>query len=73
MSATTDTHHSSLALVFQVVGAIALLAVAIVAGLFFVKFATVMVTHVLPVLAVAAALYVLLRLMVDAGKESAIE
>jgi len=69
MSARTHAASNNLALVFQVVGALSLLVVAIVAGLFFVKFATVMVTHILPVVVVAMVLYVLMRLMVDAGKE----
>jgi hypothetical protein len=62
---------NQLAIVFQVVGALALLVVAIVVGLFFVKFATLVVTHVLPIAVVAMVLYVLLRLMVDAGQETA--
>jgi len=71
MTARAHTQSSNLALVFQVVGALAMLVLAIVAGLFFVKFATLMVTHVLPIAVVAMVLYVLLRLMVDSERETA--
>lgn len=70
MNVGTETHPHGWAILLQVLGALALIVVAIVAVSVLFHWATVLVGKLLPLLVIGAVLYVLLRLVLDAGQEA---
>ncbi len=68
MSVRTATRSNGLTILLQITGALALIVVGLVAFALLFKVAAVVLTKLLPLLVIGAVLYVLVRLMVDAGK-----
>ncbi len=68
MSVHTETRTNGLTILFQIVGALALIVVGLIAFMLLFKVTIAIVGKLLPLLVIGAVLYVLLRLVVDAGK-----
>ena len=69
MSSQSRSEASSLAIVFQVVGGLFLVVLAFIVGTALFQAATALAFKGLPFVSVMAVIYVLIRLMVDAGRE----
>ena len=70
MSVPTETRTNGLTILFQIVGALALIVVGLIAFMLLFKVTIAIVGKLLPLLVIGAVLYVLLRLVWDAGRES---
>jgi hypothetical protein len=68
MSVHTETRPNGLAILFQIMGALALIVVGLIAFMLLFKVTLALVGKLLPLLAIGAVLYVLVRLVVDARR-----
>ena len=67
MTVETGTRTSGLATLFQIAGAIGVIGIAVVAAIVLFHFVTAAMSQVLPLLVIGAVVYVLLRLVMEAG------
>jgi hypothetical protein len=70
MGVQTDSSSNGFAILFQIVGALLVIAVAVIAAGLMFHLVTAALGKLLPLLVIGAVLYVLLRLVWDAGRES---
>ncbi len=70
MNAQTESSTNGIAILFQIVGALLVIAVVLVAAGLLFHLVTAALGKLLPLLVIGAVLYVLLRLVWDAGRES---
>jgi len=69
MSVESETQTSGLAILFQIVGAVLVIGVAVVGAVMLFHIAAAAVGQILPLLVIGAVVYVLLRLIMEAGSD----
>lgn len=68
MSVHTETRINPLTILLQIIGLLAMIVVGLIAFALLFKVATVVLMKLLPLLVIGAVIYVLVRLVTDAGK-----